>query len=131
MSEAALTNGVGGQAQRFVSDLDIPGQWWEVFQSKPLDSLISSALQANPDVQAAIAALKVTRLNARAQRGAFFPTVGIGGTANHYQSPHSLFPVTNTDASTFSPFSAPRRISYTAQTFAVGRRHAPGPAARA
>src|SRR5258708_38297403 len=123
MSEAALTNGVGGQAQRFVSDLDIPGQWWEVFQSKPLDSLISSALQANPDVQAAIAALKVTRLNARAQRGAFFPTVGIGGTANQYQSPNSLSPGTKTGARIFSLFTALPSLSHTVDGFGGGRRH--------
>jgi NodT family efflux transporter outer membrane factor (OMF) lipoprotein len=122
ITETASTNVLGGNAQRFVSDLDIPGQWWEVFQSRPLDSLISSAIQANPDVQAAIAALKVTRLNARAQRGAFFPAVGIGGTANQYQSPNSLSPVTNTDASIFSLFTALLSITYTVDVFGGVRR---------
>ena len=30
----------GGEAQQIVQGLDIPGQWWGVFQSRPLNSLI-------------------------------------------------------------------------------------------
>ena len=122
IGETASANVLGGNAQRFVSDLDIPGQWWEVFQSKPLNDLIVSAMRANPDIQAAIAALKVTRLNARAQRGAFFPTVGVGGTANQYQSPNSLSPVTSTDASIFALFTAVLSVSYVVDVFGGVRR---------
>ena len=122
ISETASANVLGGNAQRFVSDLDIPGQWWEVFQSRPLDDLIVSAMRANPDVQAAIAALKVTRLNARAQRGAFFPSVGIGGSAAQYQSPNSLSPVTNSDASIFALFTAVLNVAYVVDVFGGVRR---------
>ena len=45
----------GGEAQRIVQGLDIPGQWWGVFQSTELNRLIETALQANPDIQAAAA----------------------------------------------------------------------------
>ena len=48
----------GGNAQRFVRDLDLPGQWWTLFHSKALNSLIDKALAANPDLQAAQAALR-------------------------------------------------------------------------
>jgi hypothetical protein len=37
----------GGNAQRFVRDLDLPGQWWTLFHSKPLNELIDRALAAN------------------------------------------------------------------------------------
>jgi outer membrane protein TolC len=33
-----------GQAQRFVSGADIPGDWWILFHSQPLDALIDEAL---------------------------------------------------------------------------------------
>lgn len=122
ITETASVNVLGGNAQRFVSDLDIPGQWWLVFQSRPLNDLIVGAMQNNPDVQAAIAALKVTRLNARAQRGAFFPTVGIGGTAAQIQSPTSLSPVTSTNENVFSLFTALLSVTYVVDVFGGVRR---------
>ena len=48
----------GGEAQRIVQEMDIPGQWWAVFQSPQLNSLIERSLTANPDVRAAAAALE-------------------------------------------------------------------------
>jgi hypothetical protein len=51
----------GGAAQHFVQDLDIPGQWWEIFHSRALNDLIEDALKHNPDVQAAQAGLRVAR----------------------------------------------------------------------
>ncbi|MGC2222262.1 MAG: histidine kinase, partial [Methylocella sp.] len=32
------------QGQRFVQELDIPGQWWTTFHSRPLNDLIEDAL---------------------------------------------------------------------------------------
>ncbi|HTC06063.1 MAG TPA: histidine kinase, partial [Xanthobacteraceae bacterium] len=46
-----------GAAQMFATGRDIPGEWWKVFHSKELDGLIAEALQANPSLQAAQAAL--------------------------------------------------------------------------
>ncbi len=34
----------GGEAQRIVQGLDIPGQWWGAFQSSQLNGLIETAL---------------------------------------------------------------------------------------
>ena len=65
----------GGEAQRFVKDMDIPGQWWMLFHSKPLNDLIDQALKANPELEAAQAALRVAWENVYAQQGAFFPSV--------------------------------------------------------
>src|SRR6202166_1093809 len=46
----------GGEAQRFVDGMDIPGQWWTLFQSAPLNALIERALKNSPTLQAAQAA---------------------------------------------------------------------------
>src|SRR5690348_8467471 len=51
----------GGEAQRFVKDLDLPGQWWTLFHSKQLNALVEKALAANQDLKAAQAALRVAR----------------------------------------------------------------------
>ena len=65
----------GGNTQRFVRDLDLPGQWWTLFHSRGLNELIDKALAANPDLQAAQAALVVARENVYVQVGAYFPAV--------------------------------------------------------
>ena len=72
----------GGNAQRFVKDLDLPGQWWTLFRSKPLNALIDKALAANPDLQAAQAALVVARENVYVQVGALLPAVDANFTGN-------------------------------------------------
>ena len=66
----------GGNAQRFVRNLDIPGDWWRLFHSKPLDRLVTHALQANPDIASAQAALREAQENLYAGQGAMFPSVG-------------------------------------------------------
>jgi NodT family efflux transporter outer membrane factor (OMF) lipoprotein len=64
----------GGEAQRFVNDLDIPGQWWTLFHSAALNTLIEQALKNNPTLPAAEAALRQAWENVYAAQGAFFPT---------------------------------------------------------
>src|SRR5215831_17800475 len=65
----------GGQAQKFIQDMDIPSQWWAVFHSRELSALIERSIKANPNLEAAIAALRVAEENTRAQEGKFFPLV--------------------------------------------------------
>jgi len=74
----ASAEGIAGQAQTFISGRDIPAQWWTVFQSPQLDHLIRKALQANPSIEAAQAALRQSQENVYAQQGFFFPTVQAG-----------------------------------------------------
>src|ERR1700722_20379430 len=50
--------GPGGEAQRFVDGLDIPGQWWTLFQSPELNALVERALKQNPTLESAQAALR-------------------------------------------------------------------------
>jgi outer membrane protein TolC len=65
----------GGETQRFVRGLDIPGKWWTLFHSRPLNDLIERALRDNNDLQAAQAALRVANANVEAQIGFFYPTI--------------------------------------------------------
>src|SRR5882757_332193 len=37
----ASANVAGGEAQRLVSGRDIPGEWWRLFRSQPLKTLIA------------------------------------------------------------------------------------------
>jgi len=65
----------GGQAQRFVEGMDIPGQWWTLFQSAQLNALIERGLKNSPTLQAAQAALRQANEIAAAQRGSYYPSV--------------------------------------------------------
>jgi NodT family efflux transporter outer membrane factor (OMF) lipoprotein len=64
-----------GQSQRFEQGRDIPGEWWETFHSRALQTVVREALQNNSDLRAAQAALRMARHNVSAGQGAFFPTV--------------------------------------------------------
>ena len=58
---SGTTNVAGGEPQHFVSGSDIPGEWWTLFHSKPLNDLIELSLSNNPTIKAAQAALKVAQ----------------------------------------------------------------------
>jgi NodT family efflux transporter outer membrane factor (OMF) lipoprotein len=73
--ETAAADVHGGEAQHFVLGGDIKGQWWTLFHSAVLDAFIEQALAANPDLQAAEAALRQAQENVYAQEGTLFPAV--------------------------------------------------------
>lgn len=124
LRETVSANVLDGEAQRFVSDLDIPGQWWTVFQSQALDGLIQQALRANPDIEAAVASLRMAQQNARAQRAALFPTVGVGASASQTQTSQSLSSATADNAYVFGLFTAFVSVSYQLDVFGGVRRQA-------
>jgi NodT family efflux transporter outer membrane factor (OMF) lipoprotein len=65
----------GGEAQRLISDRDIPFEWWQLFQSPALNALVERAFKANPTVTAAQATLVQAQEMVYAQQGFFFPTI--------------------------------------------------------
>jgi NodT family efflux transporter outer membrane factor (OMF) lipoprotein len=71
----AVPDTAAGKAQRLVAGMDIPAQWWTVFQSDKLDTLVAQAIKSNPDLNAAKAALRQAHELYLAQRTSFFPTV--------------------------------------------------------
>jgi NodT family efflux transporter outer membrane factor (OMF) lipoprotein len=111
-----------GQGQRFVNNLDLPGQWWETFHSRPMNDLVEDALKHNPDIEAAKAALRVAREDTEAQMGAFYPQVS--GNYNSYTqkvaAPVSPPGVTTSDYLTLH--TAELDISYTPDVFGLIRR---------
>jgi NodT family efflux transporter outer membrane factor (OMF) lipoprotein len=73
--ETVSSPGTGGDAQRLVAGMDVPAEWWTLFQSPKLDRLVEQALKANPDISAAQAALRQSRELYAAERANFWPTV--------------------------------------------------------
>jgi NodT family efflux transporter outer membrane factor (OMF) lipoprotein len=114
---------MGGQAQRFVKDLDIPGQWWILFHSEPLNTLVEQALKNNPTLPAAEAALRQAWENVYAAHGAFFPTAVVGYSPSRNKTATG---VTFTSASSGSPFftlhTAQVVVTYAPDVFGGTRR---------
>ena len=73
-TDTASTAGLAARAAPG-GPMDIPGQWWTLFHSEPLNGLIDDALKHNADIEAAHAALQAAWESVYAQRGAYFPTV--------------------------------------------------------
>src|SRR5579863_6240120 len=70
----ATANPVAGSPQHFDIARDLPGEWWALYHSDTLDALVKRALAANPDLDAAQAALHQAQENLYAGQGSFFPT---------------------------------------------------------
>ncbi len=68
----------GGESQRFAGDHPVGGRWWREFGSEPLDALVERALARNPTIRAAQAALRQAQELELAQRGFFYPALGLG-----------------------------------------------------
>lgn len=75
----------GGEAQHLVAGRDIPFEWWELFQSPALNSLIEKAFKANPTVMAARTSLRQAQELVYAQQGYFYPSVGTTFQAERYK----------------------------------------------
>ncbi len=73
--ETASADTIGGDAQRFLQDSDIPGRWWTLFGSPALDRLEEEALRANPDLETAQASLRQAHEQYLAQVGQQYPQV--------------------------------------------------------
>jgi NodT family efflux transporter outer membrane factor (OMF) lipoprotein len=66
-----------GEAQHFDPRQEIPYDWWKLFRSPHINSLIEKAFKANPTIESAQAALREAQQNVIAQQGFFFPSVGV------------------------------------------------------
>lgn len=118
----ATPNLPGGEAQQFVDGRDIPGEWWTLFQSKPLSDLIERSLKANPDLKAAKAALVVARENVLAQRGAYYPSATAGFSASHSKTSNDLSPFTASGALYYSLYTPQVSVSFVPDVFGLNRR---------
>jgi len=113
----------GGEAQRFVQGLDIPGQWWRLFHSRPLNTLIEEALKANPSLASAQAALRVARENALAQKGAYYPTLETSFAPSYNKTATgSLSAASASGNPYYSLYTGQLTVSYTPDVFGLNRR---------
>jgi NodT family efflux transporter outer membrane factor (OMF) lipoprotein len=112
----------GGEAQRFASGAEIPGDWWTLFQSQPLNALIEQALANNHDLKAAQAALAAARENVLAQRGSYYPSVSADFSATRQKQSGTIAPTPSSNAFQYNLFTPQVSVSYVPDIFGLNRR---------
>jgi NodT family efflux transporter outer membrane factor (OMF) lipoprotein len=120
--ETAAAPIAGGEAQRFAVGSDISAQWWTLFQSPALNALVERALKANPNIQAAQAALRVALENVYAQQGAYLPSVDGSFNASRNKTSNSLAPVPANNSNIYSLYTGQLSLSYAPDVFGLNQR---------
>ena len=121
-STTASTSGANGPVQHFNTDMDIPGQWWTLFQSPPLNGLIDDALKQNPDAAAAQQALQQAVEVVRAQRGQYFPQASAGIDPTRQKTGQVLASGIASNNAIYNLTTAQLSISYAPDLWGANRR---------
>jgi NodT family efflux transporter outer membrane factor (OMF) lipoprotein len=114
----------GGAAQHFNFGEQIAAQWWKLFHSESLDSLVRKGLAESPTVSAAQAALREAQENLRAARGALLlPGADAGFNVNRERISGATFGGQSLE---FTLYNASVNVSYTLDLFGGARRQLEG-----
>jgi NodT family efflux transporter outer membrane factor (OMF) lipoprotein len=101
---------------------DIPADWWTLFHSAALDTLVRQAIKQNPDLAAAQASLHVAMEDVKAQSAAFYPAVMAGLDASRNKQGAQLSPVLATPQLLYSLYQAQAAFSWTPDIWGSNRR---------
>jgi len=112
--QTAAASVAGGASQNFLQDGDVPGKWWELYQSPALNALVERSLKANPDMAAAQAALREAYY---VQRAALMPTVDGSYNLQRQKANGTLAPPLNSNNDLFTLSTAQLNIAYTPDVF--------------
>ena len=116
------TDSPTGQPQRFAVGRDIPQEWWALFKSPALNTLIKQSLDNNPTLQSAIATLRAAKEQMYAQQGKYFPLVQANFNPTYQRTSAALTPVPSSGASIFALDTAQVQVSYTLDVWGLNRR---------
>jgi NodT family efflux transporter outer membrane factor (OMF) lipoprotein len=120
--QTAAAADVAGAPQHFDIGRDIPGDWWHLFGSQSLRALVERALNNNPDLAAAQAALRVAQANMLAGAGAFFPTINANFSASRQQNGVGSSTSVASSTQTYNVFTTGVQVSYVPDVFGATRR---------
>ena len=123
VAQTVAAPGEFGAPQRFVPESDIPGQWWTLFHSQPLNDLIEQSIKANPNITAAQAALRQARENTAAQKGNYFPQVSGEVSASRNLTPiTAVSPASATGNPYYGLITPQLNVSFVPDVFGANRR---------
>jgi NodT family efflux transporter outer membrane factor (OMF) lipoprotein len=119
----ASSAGPAGVAQHLDSSAALPAQWWALFHSPELNSMIAQALADSPTLAQAAARLREAQEELNARTGATkYPTV-TGNAAVEGEQPNlSSFGIPFPNPSPFALLNGSVAVSYTLDIFGANRR---------
>jgi NodT family efflux transporter outer membrane factor (OMF) lipoprotein len=121
--ETVAVPGLGGAVQHLQPGRDLPAQWWMLFHSEALDTLIRQAIEDSPNLAAAEATLRQARENLTAQRGALlFPQANLNASATREKITGAEFGQPGAGSSLFNLYNASVNVSYILDLFGGNRR---------
>jgi NodT family efflux transporter outer membrane factor (OMF) lipoprotein len=128
----AAARTTAGASQRFVSDINLPGEWWKLFHSQPLNALVEQALKCNPNITAARAALRQAHETVLAQQGVYYPQLAAGLSASRNLTPiGSVSPASASGNPYYSLITPQLSVSFVPDIFGANRRTVESLAAQA
>jgi NodT family efflux transporter outer membrane factor (OMF) lipoprotein len=107
----------------FASGADVPYAWWQIYGCPALNELVANALQGNPTLKAAQAALRQANELVKAQRGVLFPAVQASyAPTRERDAVGTLSPTLTSAQPLFTLQTAQVSVSYMLDVFGGNRR---------
>ena len=111
-----------GGAQQFVAKEHYLVQWWTLFHSKALNDLIITSVNHHPSVEVAQQALRSALETVAAQKGSFYPSIGLSFTPTNQQVATLLTSALSSNKDIYALYTGQVFVSYTADVFGGMRR---------
>jgi NodT family efflux transporter outer membrane factor (OMF) lipoprotein len=124
-TDPAATLNVDGVKQRFAPGASISAEWWRLFASQKIDTVVADAIAANPTIDAAAASLRQSQFDLRAGYGVFFPSAEADADAAR-QRYSGLKVGQETPGTIFNLFTLSASVSYAVDVFGGERRMVEG-----
>lgn len=120
-TQPTQTGSADGAAQNFSANAKISADWWQLFQSPALDSLVKQALANNLTLDAARARLTQAQEVLNADYGALYPQVTGSLGAERQRTPAVRFG-TMASSNIFNLYTGSVGVSYALDFFGYSRR---------
>jgi NodT family efflux transporter outer membrane factor (OMF) lipoprotein len=122
-AETTSSAGPAGVAQHFETSASIPAQWWTLFHSPELNSMMEQALANSPTLAQSTARLKEAQEELNARTGATkYPTVTGNASVEEEQLNLSAYGIPFPNPSAFTLLNGSVAVSYALDIFGANRR---------
>jgi NodT family efflux transporter outer membrane factor (OMF) lipoprotein len=121
-TRTSSTDAPTGQSERLELGRDFSQEWWRLFRSPALNTLIAQALKNNPSLQSTIATLRAAKEAVYAQQGHYFPLVQANFNPTHNLTAQPISPVLNSAVNPYDLYTAQVQVSYTFDVWGLNRR---------
>ena len=105
--------GKAGTDQHFALGKEVSGQWWGLFQSPPLDGLVTEAIAGNRNLVATRASLDAAHEAVNVAAGGLYPQVDFAASAARQRNNFKAVGLTGFPPKEFNVYTLGPTVSYT------------------